>query len=89
MGEEEKFRLDCAPVFFFKVYCRSFVITTVISCPIHRDIGSRATVSLTEHFVPSLPGLRKLLASLDCKQLTQVHGVENITVEEKSNAALQ
>uniref|UniRef100_A0A8C4GNZ0 Protein-glutamine gamma-glutamyltransferase K n=1 Tax=Dicentrarchus labrax TaxID=13489 RepID=A0A8C4GNZ0_DICLA len=47
------------------------------------DIGSRATVSLTEHFVPTLPGPRKLLASLDCRQLTQVHGVTNITVEDK------
>ncbi|XP_053178326.1 protein-glutamine gamma-glutamyltransferase K-like [Scomber japonicus] len=45
------------------------------------DIGSRATVSLTEHFVPTLPGPRKLLASLDCKQLTQVHGVTNIITE--------
>ncbi|KAM9358547.1 protein-glutamine gamma-glutamyltransferase K-like [Symphorus nematophorus] len=52
------------------------------------DISSRASVSLTEHFVPTLPGPRKLLASLDCKQLTQVHGVTEITVEEKSNAAL-
>uniref|UniRef100_A0A8C4EV22 Protein-glutamine gamma-glutamyltransferase K n=1 Tax=Dicentrarchus labrax TaxID=13489 RepID=A0A8C4EV22_DICLA len=52
------------------------------------DIGSRATVSLTEHFVPTLPGPRKLLASLDCRQLTQVHGVTNITVEDKSNATL-
>ncbi|XP_070816990.1 protein-glutamine gamma-glutamyltransferase K-like [Chaetodon trifascialis] len=52
------------------------------------DIGSRATVSLTEHFVPTLPGPRKLLASLDCKQLTQVHGVTDITVEEQSNGAL-
>ncbi|KAM6938006.1 protein-glutamine gamma-glutamyltransferase K-like [Lycodopsis pacificus] len=46
------------------------------------DIGSHASVSLTEHLVPSLPGPRKLLASLDCKQLTQVHGVTDITVEE-------
>uniref|UniRef100_A0A3P8T927 Protein-glutamine gamma-glutamyltransferase K n=1 Tax=Amphiprion percula TaxID=161767 RepID=A0A3P8T927_AMPPE len=51
------------------------------------DIGSHASVSLTEHFVPTLPGLRKLLASLDCKQLTQVHGVSDINVEDKSNAA--
>ncbi|CAN9500664.1 unnamed protein product [Ophioblennius macclurei] len=49
------------------------------------DIGSHASVSLTEHFVPTLPGPRKLLASLDCKQLTQVHGVCDITVEDKSN----
>uniref|UniRef100_A0A8C4GPT6 Protein-glutamine gamma-glutamyltransferase K n=1 Tax=Dicentrarchus labrax TaxID=13489 RepID=A0A8C4GPT6_DICLA len=40
------------------------------------------------HFVPTLPGPRKLLASLDCRQLTQVHGVTNITVEDKSNATL-
>ncbi|KAK9534403.1 hypothetical protein VZT92_008252 [Zoarces viviparus] len=46
------------------------------------DIASRASVSLTEHLVPSLPGPRKLLASLDCKQLTQVHGVTDIMVEE-------
>ncbi|KAG8003440.1 Protein-glutamine gamma-glutamyltransferase K [Nibea albiflora] len=53
------------------------------------DIGSRASVSLTEHFIPTLPGSRKLLASLDCRQLTQVHGVTDITVEEKkSNGAL-
>lgn len=52
------------------------------------DIGSRASVSLTEQFVPTLPGPRKLLASLDCKQLTQVHGVTDITVKDKSNAAL-
>ncbi|XP_062280208.1 protein-glutamine gamma-glutamyltransferase K-like [Scomber scombrus] len=52
------------------------------------DIGSRATVSLTEHFVPTLPGPRKLLASLDCKQLTQVHGVTDIIVKENSNGAL-
>ncbi|XP_013884096.1 protein-glutamine gamma-glutamyltransferase K [Austrofundulus limnaeus] len=51
------------------------------------DIGSYATVSLTEHFVPSLPGPRKLLASLDCRQLTQVHGVSDILVEEKSGGA--
>ncbi|XP_028443690.1 protein-glutamine gamma-glutamyltransferase K isoform X1 [Perca flavescens] len=49
------------------------------------DIGSRASVSLTEHFVPTLPGPRKLLASMDCKQLTQVHGVADITVGDKSN----
>lgn len=77
-------------LFFFKLPClsSSFVTATVISCPTLRDIGSSASVSLTEHFVPTLPGPRKLLASLDCKQLTQVHGVTDITVEEKSTAAL-
>lgn len=75
---------------FLKLPCLSFsfMIATVISCPTLRDIGSRASVSLTEHLVPTLPGPRKLLASLDCKQLTQVHGVTDIIVEEKSNGAL-
>uniref|UniRef100_A0A668A4Y3 Protein-glutamine gamma-glutamyltransferase K n=1 Tax=Myripristis murdjan TaxID=586833 RepID=A0A668A4Y3_9TELE len=48
------------------------------------DIGSRASMSVTEHFIPTLPGPRKLLASLDCKQLTQVHGVTDIIVQEKA-----
>uniref|UniRef100_A0A8C5H1I0 Protein-glutamine gamma-glutamyltransferase K n=1 Tax=Gouania willdenowi TaxID=441366 RepID=A0A8C5H1I0_GOUWI len=39
------------------------------------DVSGLSTVTLTEHFIPSQPGLRKLVASLDCKQLTQVHGV--------------
>ncbi|XP_073333257.1 protein-glutamine gamma-glutamyltransferase K-like [Pagrus major] len=51
------------------------------------DIGSLASVSLTEHFVPTLPGPRKLLASLNCEQLTQVHGVVDIPVEDKSDGA--
>lgn len=54
------------------------MIPAVISC--RSDIGSLASISVTEHFVPSLPGARKLMASLDCKQLTQVHGVADITV---------
>ncbi|XP_034036368.1 protein-glutamine gamma-glutamyltransferase K-like isoform X2 [Thalassophryne amazonica] len=49
------------------------------------DIGRYASVCLTEHFVPTLPGRRKLLASLDCKELTQVHGVVDIIVQEKNN----
>uniref|UniRef100_A0A665VH84 Protein-glutamine gamma-glutamyltransferase K n=2 Tax=Echeneis naucrates TaxID=173247 RepID=A0A665VH84_ECHNA len=49
------------------------------------DIGSHASVSITEHFTPTLPGPSKLLASLDCKQLTQVHGVADITVEKRSS----
>ncbi|XP_064190247.1 protein-glutamine gamma-glutamyltransferase K-like isoform X1 [Anguilla rostrata] len=47
------------------------------------DVGSHATVTVTERFVPTLPGPRKLLASLDCRQLTQVHGVADIIVREK------
>ncbi|KAL4635359.1 protein-glutamine gamma-glutamyltransferase K [Arapaima gigas] len=46
------------------------------------DVGSNATVTIMEHFVPTLPGPRKLLASLDCRQLTQVHGVADIIVRE-------
>ncbi|KAG9329935.1 hypothetical protein JZ751_028506 [Albula glossodonta] len=46
------------------------------------DVGSHASVTLTEHFIPSLPGPRKLVASLDCQQLTQVHGVVDILVQE-------
>ena len=61
---------------------------TVVSCPARRDIGSLASVSVTEHFVPSLSGPRKLLASLDCDQLTQVHGAANIAVEERRIAAV-
>ncbi|KAJ3599729.1 hypothetical protein NHX12_033685 [Muraenolepis orangiensis] len=46
------------------------------------DIGSRASVSWMENFVPSLAGARKLLASLDCKELSQVNGVVNIVVKQ-------
>ncbi|XP_060762341.1 protein-glutamine gamma-glutamyltransferase K [Neoarius graeffei] len=46
------------------------------------DVGKHATVTVTEHFVPSVAGTRKLVASLDCKQLTQVHGVTDIIVHE-------
>ncbi|XP_054916302.1 protein-glutamine gamma-glutamyltransferase K-like isoform X2 [Poeciliopsis prolifica] len=53
----------------------------------HGDIGGHASVSFVEHFVPTLPGPRKLLASLDCRQLTQVHGVSDIAVEDKSSVA--
>ncbi|XP_021174125.2 protein-glutamine gamma-glutamyltransferase K isoform X1 [Fundulus heteroclitus] len=49
------------------------------------NIGSQESVSVAQHFVPSLPGPRKLLASLDSKQLTQVHGVCDINVEDKSS----
>lgn len=47
------------------------------------DVSGHSTVTLTEHFIPSQPGQRKLVASLDCKQLTQVHGVADIVVLEK------
>lgn len=47
------------------------------------DVGSLMTITLNEKFVPTLAGQRKLLASLDCQQLTQVHGVADILVREK------
>ncbi|XP_051947929.1 protein-glutamine gamma-glutamyltransferase K-like [Xyrauchen texanus] len=44
------------------------------------DISGKARVCLTEKFVPMRSGLQKLLATLDCPQLTQVHGVANFVV---------
>ncbi|XP_051947272.1 protein-glutamine gamma-glutamyltransferase K-like [Xyrauchen texanus] len=44
------------------------------------EIASQATVCLTERFVPLHCGPQKLLTSLDCPQLTQVHGFANIVV---------
>ncbi|KAJ8278246.1 hypothetical protein GJAV_G00085530 [Gymnothorax javanicus] len=47
------------------------------------DVESHSTKTIIEHFVPMLPGPRKLVASLDCHQLTQVNGVTEIIVQEK------
>nr|XP_009295379.1 protein-glutamine gamma-glutamyltransferase K-like [Danio rerio] len=47
------------------------------------DITGGATVRLTEIFVPKRSGPQKLLATLDCPQLTQVHGVANILVKHR------
>lgn len=47
------------------------------------DVGGHSTVTLTEHFIPTQPGPRKLVASLDCKQITHVHGVADIVVREQ------
>ncbi|XP_058619765.1 protein-glutamine gamma-glutamyltransferase K-like [Onychostoma macrolepis] len=46
------------------------------------DIAYQASVSLTETVVPKRSGPQKLLATLDCLQLTQVHGVANILVKD-------
>uniref|UniRef100_A0A8C1B2G2 Protein-glutamine gamma-glutamyltransferase K n=1 Tax=Cyprinus carpio carpio TaxID=630221 RepID=A0A8C1B2G2_CYPCA len=46
------------------------------------DVSKHANVTVTEHFVPTIAGKRKLVASLDCRQLTQVHGVADIDVQE-------
>ncbi|XP_051518072.1 protein-glutamine gamma-glutamyltransferase K-like [Myxocyprinus asiaticus] len=47
------------------------------------DIASQATVNLMERFIPVRSGPQKLLASLDCPQLTQVHGFANIAVKKQ------
>ncbi len=46
-----------------------------------RNIESLATVTLTEKFIPLEAGSQKLLVSLDCRQLPQVHGVADIIVK--------
>lgn len=46
------------------------------------DVGKHANVTVTEHFIPTIAGPRKLVASLDCRQLSQVHGVADIMVHE-------
>uniref|UniRef100_A0A672SNH2 Protein-glutamine gamma-glutamyltransferase K n=1 Tax=Sinocyclocheilus grahami TaxID=75366 RepID=A0A672SNH2_SINGR len=46
------------------------------------DVSKHANVTVTEHFIPTIAGKRKLVASLDCRQLTQVHGVADIDVHE-------
>ncbi|XP_043080830.1 protein-glutamine gamma-glutamyltransferase K isoform X2 [Puntigrus tetrazona] len=45
------------------------------------NIESLATVTLTEKFIPLTAGPQKLLVSLDCRQLPQVHGVSSISVK--------
>ncbi|XP_043914271.1 protein-glutamine gamma-glutamyltransferase K-like [Protopterus annectens] len=46
------------------------------------DVARGATVTITQTFVPVKPGPRKLIASLDSRQLTQVHGVAEVDVKE-------
>ncbi|TRY67987.1 hypothetical protein DNTS_035550 [Danionella cerebrum] len=47
------------------------------------DIAGLAAVNLTETLIPKSHGPLKLLASLDCPQLTQVHGFTDVIVKEK------
>lgn len=54
-----------------------------ISLNFPSDIASLATVNLTETFIPKCHGPHKLLASLSCPQLAQVHGACNLVVREK------
>ncbi|XP_078064650.1 protein-glutamine gamma-glutamyltransferase K-like, partial [Mustelus asterias] len=46
------------------------------------DVPRHATITVTESLVPSKPGPRKLIASLDSQELTQVHGVTEVLVKE-------
>uniref|UniRef100_A0A3P9IIN6 Protein-glutamine gamma-glutamyltransferase K n=1 Tax=Oryzias latipes TaxID=8090 RepID=A0A3P9IIN6_ORYLA len=45
------------------------------------NIFSHGRVTITKDFTPTLAGAKKLVASLHCSQLTQVHGVADIYVE--------
>jgi len=47
------------------------------------DVEKLATVTLMGKFVPAVSGSQKLLASMDCRQLTQVHGFADIVVKAK------
>ncbi|XP_050952744.1 protein-glutamine gamma-glutamyltransferase K [Labeo rohita] len=47
------------------------------------DIAGQASVCLKEKVVPKRRGPQKLLATLDCPQLTQVHGVADIMVKDR------
>ncbi|KAK7132827.1 hypothetical protein R3I93_019158 [Phoxinus phoxinus] len=47
------------------------------------DVEKLATVTLMEKFVPTVSGSQKLLASMDCRLLTQVHGFADIVVKAK------
>ncbi|KAI2649459.1 Protein-glutamine gamma-glutamyltransferase K [Labeo rohita] len=44
------------------------------------DVDKLETITLMEKFIPTVAGPQKLLASLDCPQLTQVHGFADIVV---------
>ncbi|ROL41166.1 hypothetical protein DPX16_2666 [Anabarilius grahami] len=46
-----------------------------------QDVEKLATVTLMEKFVPTVSGSQKLLASMDCRQLTQVHGFTDIVLK--------
>ncbi|KTG36694.1 hypothetical protein cypCar_00009618 [Cyprinus carpio] len=47
----------------------------------HGDVEKLAKVTLMEKFVPTVSGSQKLLASMDCRLLTQVHGFADIVVK--------
>ncbi|KAF4096269.1 protein-glutamine gamma-glutamyltransferase K-like [Onychostoma macrolepis] len=47
----------------------------------HGDVEKLETVTLMEKFVPTISGPQKLLASMDCRLLTQVHGFADIVVK--------
>ncbi|XP_076839778.1 protein-glutamine gamma-glutamyltransferase K-like [Brachyhypopomus gauderio] len=45
------------------------------------NVPGLGTVTVTGKFTPTLAGPRKLLASLDCQELTHVHGIADIDVK--------
>ncbi|XP_058868365.1 protein-glutamine gamma-glutamyltransferase K-like [Acipenser ruthenus] len=47
------------------------------------DVARHSTLTLTETIVPFKSGRRKLIANLHCRQLTQVHGVAEVTVRDQ------
>ncbi len=53
------------------------------------DVQKLETVTLMEKFVPTVSGSQKLLASMDCRLLTQVHGFADIVVKPELNDPYQ
>ncbi|XP_006008136.1 protein-glutamine gamma-glutamyltransferase K [Latimeria chalumnae] len=47
------------------------------------EVAKQGLMTITEIFIPSKAGCRKLIANLDCHQLTQVHGVVEVEVINK------
>ncbi len=64
----------------YNFYNYNFEITFIFHT--FSDIADQASMCLTEIVVPKRSGPQKLLATLDCPQLTQVHGVANILVKD-------
>lgn len=55
----------------------------------HGDVEKLETVTLMEKFVPTVSGSQKLLALMDCRLLTQVHGFADIVVKPELNEQYQ
>uniref|UniRef100_A0A671SPW0 Protein-glutamine gamma-glutamyltransferase K n=1 Tax=Sinocyclocheilus anshuiensis TaxID=1608454 RepID=A0A671SPW0_9TELE len=59
-------------VLYMYMYMYMYCICLLFLCFLS-DVSKHANVTVTEHFIPTIAGKRKLVASLDCRQLTQVH----------------